>query len=469
MLKEIPFGAWTPDLAPSKSNHVIEAWNVYPTSNGYAPVPGFEQIAPTLGAALVGGGSFASSTGVYTLLAATAAKLRKYTSHAWSDVLTPITTSKRWYFAQFGDNIVYANGGALGKYDLLTGAAANISGAPSNAIDVATVGDFVMAALDDSQIQWSSFNDCTAWTPGTNQADIQPLLDGGPAVRIVGGQYGIVFQTNCIRRIQYTGQPDIWFQIDKISPEIGCMAGGSVAYTGRLIFFLSERGFEMCDGENVAPIADEKFNRWFFANFSRSDIAQMWSAIDPRNAFVLWAMPGNPGLIIAYSWTLKRGTAILVDNSALLTGLTEAVSIDELDSIYGDIDAVPISIDDPSLAGGNPVLMIVNNDFEIGALTGASLEATIRQDNIELTPGRRSRVRSYRPITDATSATVSINAKMKAGDAEARVATSEMRENGKMPIRANGRFLDTRLTIPAGHTWSYVQGGEYEFEPGDGR
>jgi hypothetical protein len=469
MQKAVPFGEWLPDIAPSNSNHVIVAWNVYPMANGYAPVGGLETITPTIGEAFLGGGSFASSTGVYTLLAGTASKLRKYASATWSNILTGLTISKRWYFAQFGDNIVYANGGQLGRYQLIPGTAAVIAGAPTNAIDVATVGDFVMAVLDDGNIQWSSFNDCTAWTPGTNQADKQPLLDGGPGVRIVGGQYGIVFQRNCVRRIQYTGQPDIWFQIDKISPEIGCMAGGSVAYTGRLIFFLSERGFEMCDGENVAPIADEKFNRWFFANFSRSDIANMWSAIDPRNAFVMWAVPGNPGLIIVYSWTLKRGTALLVNHSAVFTGLTDVVSIDQLDSIYGDLDSVPISVDDPSLAGGNPVLMVVDNDYLIGALSGTNLEATIRQNNIELTPGRRSRVRSVRPITDALNASVGINAKMKAGDGESIRTTSEMRSNGKMPIRANGRYLDNILTIPAGETWSYVQGCEYEFEPGDGR
>src|SRR6185369_15289408 len=110
------------------------------------------------------------------------------------------------------------------------------------------------------------------------QSDFQPLLDGGPFVRIVGGEYAIVLQKNTIRRVTYVGPPVI-FQFDVISPEVGCLAAGSVANVGRLIFFLSERGFEMCDGETVTPIADEKINRWFFLRFSRSDIGNMWAAI----------------------------------------------------------------------------------------------------------------------------------------------------------------------------------------------
>jgi hypothetical protein len=58
---------------------------------------------------------------------------------------------------------------------------------------------------------------------------------------------------------------------------------------------------------------------------------------------------------------------------------------------------------------------------------------------------------------------------MRAGDAESIVSAASMRSNGKMPIRANGRYVNLALTIPAGETWSYVQGCEYEFEAGDGR
>jgi len=465
LLKEIEFGAFTPDLAPSHSPHLTVAQNVRPIANGYAPFGDFLSVAGDLGAAFVGGGSFIGSDGNSTLLAATAAKLRKY-SGSWSDV-SSIATTHRWHFAQFGDNVIYANGGALGKYDLIGATAGSIAGAPTNAIDVATVKDFVVSLNADSSINWSDDNDSSNWTTG--QADNQPLLDGGSGVRIIGGEYGIILQKNTIRRLTYTGVQDVWFQLDVISPEVGCMAAGSACNVGRLIFFLSERGFEMCDGESVTPISDEILNRWFFGQFSRADIGNIWSAIDPRRNEVLWAMPGSPGLILLYNWSLKKFSYIVTGVTGLLNGLTPAISIDALDAIYGNLDAIPLSLDDPSFAGGNPLFLVANASNVIGSFSGTAMAATLQQKNIELTPGRRTRLRSMRPVTDATSASASVNVKLNAGDGENLVAASSMRGNGKLPIRANGRYFDNSLTIPAGTTWTYLQGCEYEFEAGDGR
>lgn len=466
MIKVVPYPEWSPDAAPTGETLSI-AKNVVPIVNGYSPVGAFQAITSSLSEACSGGGAFADDNGQYTLLAATASKLRKYSS-TWSDV-SSIVTSGRWQFAQFGNNIIYANGGALGKYDLSAGTAANISGAPSNAIDVATVRDFVMTLTDDAQVVWSAFNDSTGWTAGTDQSDFQPLLDGGPAVRIVGGEYAIVLQKNTIRRVSYVGPPVI-FQFDVISPEVGCLASGSVANVGRLIFFLSERGFEMCDGETVTPIADEKINRWFFAQFSRSDIGNMWAAVDPRRPIVMWAMPGTPGLILCYNWVLKKWSHIETDVTCLFNVLTAATTLEDIDVLYpSGLESINLSLDDPSFAGGNPILIVGDGSNTLGSLSGSNMEAMLRHPNVELTPGRRSRVRNIRPVTDATSASVSVNAKMRTGDAESIVSTSEMRLNGKMPLRSNGRYNDITLTIPAELPWTYIQGCEYEFEAGDGR
>lgn len=467
MLKEVPLGEFQPDLAPSHSNHLTVAKNVRATANGYGPVGSFQAITSSADEALLGAGSFAASTGDYTLLAATGTKLRKYDA-SWTDVLS-VTTSQPWRFAQFGDNVVYANGGQLGRYQLIPATAGVITDAPVGAIDVATVRDFVMALTSDNQAVWSGFNDCTAWTAGEDQSDFQPLLDGGPAVRILGGEYAIILQKNTIRRVSYAGPPVI-FQFDVISPEVGCMAAGSVTQLGRLVFFLSERGFEMCDGQEVTPISDEKLNRWFFDRYSRSDISNMSASINPRTPEVWFAMPGTPGMILIYNWLLKRWTYLELDVAHIFYGLTAAVALETLDTFYpSGLDSIPLSLDDAAFAGGNPVLMISDSSHVIGSLTGAAMEATVRQENIELTPGMRSRVRNLRPVTDATNASATVNAKMRAGDGEDVVSASAMRSNGKMPIRANGRYLDTTLTIPAEEHWSYLQGCEYEFEAGDGR
>jgi hypothetical protein len=102
-------------------------------------------------------------------------------------------------------------------------------------------------------------------------------------------------------------------------------------------------------------------------------------------------------------------------------------------------------------------------------MSGANLAATFQAKNIELAPGKRSRLRSIRPVTDATTATAIVDARMRAGDSEDLNTAATMRTNGKMPIRANGRYHGLTLTIPASAAWTYVQGCEFEFEAGDGR
>jgi hypothetical protein len=466
MLKAYRFGEWLPDLPPS--GNVIIARNVYAIDGGYSPVPSYSAITPTVGAPLSGGCAFVGSDGTASLLTATSANLYKYSGSAWNSVLA-VSTSARWRFCQFGDNIIAANGGTLVSYGLITGIAAAISGAPT-ATDVATVRDFVFAAGINGNKQlvgWSAFNDSTSWPMDgiTNQSDQQPLPDGGEAVAIVGGEYGIILQKKAIRRVTYVGG-DVIFQIDVISPEVGCIAQGSVCNAGRLIFFISERGFEMCDGENVIPVADEKFNRWFFSTYSRADIANVWAAIDPRRSLAMWALPGSPGRIICYNWVLKQAAYIETDVQAMFTGFTSAISVDSL----GDIDTIVGSLDDPKYQGGYPLLLISDNATNsVGAFSGSALEATIKIANVEPSPGARSRIRSLRPITDAINASATINARMRAGDGEDTVSAATMRSNGKMPIRANGRYNTIALTIPAAEVWTELQGVEVEFEAGDGR
>lgn len=463
--KAYPFPEWTPDLA---NNVLARAVNIRAIANGYAPVKSLQVVATDLGAAFNGGGAFIDSGGGSTLIAATAAKVRKY-SASWADIAT-VGSSQVNRFAQFGDNVLIANGSTVKSYGLLTSAYTTPTAAPS-LIDVAQVRDFVMGITTDNAVQWCQFNNSAVWTTGTNQADKQPILSSS-GVRIIGGEYGILIKKQGITRITYVGVEgglDVIFQFDEISAEVGCMAGGSVCNVGRLIFFLSERGFMMCDGQTVEPIGDEKFNRWFFANYSRTDIAGISAAIDPRNSCVMWAMPGINGRILVYNWVLKRATVIETPITGIMTGYTAGVSLDALDAIYGNLDAIPISLDDPSLQGGSPVLLVANLNNELCALTGGNLEATLRLNNIEPSSGRRSRIRGLRLISDATDASATIDSRMREGDAEGIVTAATMRTNGKMPIRANGRYNTVEVKIPADATWSNIQGCEIEFEDGDGR
>lgn len=472
MLTTVPFGEWLPDLS---GNVVRRAENVRAIANGYAPVKAFQAITtpiPLNGTAtkFYGGGAFIDSTGTSHFIACSDQQVLEWNGSDWGeDSLHNSVAASPFRIAQFGDYLMIADGASFVYTSMTAEDYGSPTDGPATAIDVAQVRDFVMCLTTDNKVQWSQFNNAKVWTTGENQADYQPILSS-QGVRLIGGEYGILIKKQGITRITYVGAAGgIVFQFDEISAEVGCMAAGSVCNVGRLIFFLSERGFMMCDGAEVTPLGDEKFNRWFFSRFSRTDMENIWSAIDPRNSLVLWAMPGTPGTIIAYNWVLRRATTFSVNVTGLFTGYTAGASLEGLDEIYGDLDSMDISLDDSSIAGGNPVLLVVNDEIVVGALNGANLEATIQIDHVEPSPGRRSRIRSLRLASDATSASATVDARMRLGDAEANRSTSTMRDNGKLPIRSNGRYNTLSVTIPAEETWSFIQGAEVEFEPGDGR
>ena len=464
--KSYGLGEWLPDQA---GKGLSLAQNVFATATGYGPAKAPQAMAPAWVGQFLGGGAFIDSAGDSTMLVGLPTGWIRWTSSGWV-VGGSFSITGRAYFAQFGDYVAISTGSAVWAYNLTDGS----NNAPTNApdlIDVCQARDFVMGITTDNALQWSQFNNVLDWTTGTNQADKQPSL-WGQLRRVVGGEYVLALTDRSVVRGTYVGVEgglDIIWQFDEISQEVGCMASGSVANVGRLVFFLSERGFMMCDGQEVTPIADEKFNRWFFGKYSRSDIANIWAAIDPMASVVFWAMPGTPGTVIAYNWVLKRGATLQIDVQGLLNGYTAGVSLDGLDAIYGNLDAMTISLDDPTLQGGAPFLVVVDNENHMNALTGDNLEATFKLDNIEPTPGRRSRIREVRLVSDTLSANATIDARMRAGDGEAIRTASAMRTNGKLPIRANGRYNTLTVTIPAGSDWSYCDGCELDFEAGDGR
>jgi hypothetical protein len=334
-------------------------------------------------------------------------------------------------------------------------------------IDVAAVRDFVMGITTDNAAQWCQFNNSSVWTTGTNQADKQPSL-WGQMRRIVGGEYGIILTDKAVVRVSYVGSVnDIIFQFDEISAEVGCMAAGSVCNVGRLIFFLSERGFMMCDGQEVLPIGDEKFNRWFFSTYSRADIAA--SGRD---------RPAQQRSEVGHARRYRADHQLQLGAEARhhhrdrrdrdLHGIYVGVSLDALDAIYGDLDSITISLDDASLAGRQPSSPARQQRQRAGFADRGQSGSALRLNNIEPTPGRRSRIRNLRLVSDTTDASATVDARMREGDAN-MVSAATMRTNGKLPIRANGRYNTVEVVIPAATDWTNIQGCEIEFEAGDGR
>lgn len=461
MLASIPFGELTPDLRAG----LIEAVNVWPMADGYRPVRAFEGITPAL-SGILGGCAYVGSDGTAAVLGGTATDLYRYSGGAWSSVLDTLTAAS-WRFDQFRDLVVGVNGGAPVKFDLVGGTADELDGDPPVSDLVATVRNQVFLAgdpSDRSMLAISGFDDAEGWEAGTNQALFVPFANGGDIMGLCGGETGLILQKRSIRRATYNGDGVTWWQFDEIARDEGCMAKGSVAQAGQTVFYLSEQGFKACDRNTVVPIGQEKIDRTFFETYSRSDIEKISAAIDPRSTTVVWAMPGNPGRLWCYNWSLGRWTTIDVGNTGVFSGFTANISLDAIDALYpGGIDDLPFSLDSAILAGGNPLFLVIRHDGVVGTLSGDNLAARLATMPTMLAQGRRMRIRRAMPLCDATQGTVTLDARARAGDPPRPEISGAVRPNGSVPIRANGMAVGVRHAIPS-QVWTYCRGCELEGE-----
>jgi hypothetical protein len=455
------FGQLEPDKAAHLQEGLRQADNVYPSPNGYRPIQAFEAITDPLDETFQGGATYVASDGTVNLLAGTSTDLYLFDSSTleWGSIESGLSAG-RWYFTQFGDVAVATHGGAPLAIDLTAGTAAALGGSPPTAAFCVTVREFVVlgqADGEENKIAWSGFRNEASWTPGTNQSDEQPLLSGGGITGLAGGEFGLIFQRSQVTRMTYIGEPLI-FQLDVLSPNIGCVAAGSIAQAGRQTFFLSERGFMVTDGNDVAPIGDQIIDRTFLDSYSAQDLELIYSTVDPKQNIVVWVMPGK---IWGYHWGLKQWFTSDQQLKAAFQGFTPGIDLDSLDALFPDLDDMEISLDDGRFKGGAPLFLVVNSSDEVGTLTGDNLRATFEQPHIELIPGRTSRITRIRPITDATDGiSVGVIAKQRLGNTGTTESFGDLEASGDIGIRASGRTHKFTTSIAAGTAWSYVQGLE---------
>lgn len=462
------FKGWAPDLFEFGHDGLVTARNVIHGFNGYEPVRGLTAFSASLGRAWKGGGWFKGSSGDTAMLAGSNDGLYLLSASA-ATLKYAGSYSAQWYLAQFGDRILCVNGAAPLKYTLATSTGALLGGTPPTASYIAIVDPgFVFLAGNSSatnRVYWSGLEDPEGWTLGTNQCDIQDLPDGGPVTGVAGGEYGIVFQDNAIHLFQYVGGAEIFVR-RKISDSIGTVAHGSIAQVGNRYFFYDQRGFyQLVDGQ-LSPIGKGKVDRTFAETYSVGEIqSNIRACVDPDRSLVFWSMPGK---LWVYNWDTQEWSEItIVGLVGITVGATSSATLEDIAITYPAIEDVPVSLDDASWQGGDPVLLAVKSDFILYSFSGDYLAATLRLTRQEIYPGRATHVRSARIIGDITSGvSLSIDSRLRIGDTPRNVVSSELRASGETPIRISGRYLQPEVITEAAASWRFIQGLELEGAPG---
>lgn len=472
----IPFGEWLPDLPDYENPGVTVARNVVSGILGsYKPLGSLAAISDALDNRAQGAGAAEDDANAFYFFAGDVAKLYSLASGVFADVSKVATTyttpaTGGWEFQQWGNTIIATNFTEDVQVITLGGANfADLAGSPPKAKHIAIVGDFVVLGNLDTgsplprRLHWSPFNDPTAsWTPNpTTQAGRQDFPDGGAISRIIGGEYGTVFQENAIRRMTYVGFPFI-FQFDKIEKNRGTKSPGSVIDIGTDIYYLGQDSFYKFNGSYSVPISANKVSKTFFADFDQDYPDRVTAAIDPINTNIIWSYPGvgnvsgTPNKLIIYNWTAKRWTDAEVITEMITNHVSPGVTLEGLDAVSTDIDALPASLDSNLWKGGSRLLTAFNSSHILASFTGIPLDATLETAERMFTPGERTFIAGIRPIVEEGTVTVQVAKKGTLEDAFVWSVASSRGVNGECPVRSNGRYHKIRVNISG--NFKYAKG-----------
>ena len=383
-----------------------------------------------------------------------------------------LASTEAWEFAQFGDVVVAVNqNNAPQAYTIASSTAfAALAGSPPQAQHVTVISNhLVLSGIlnNPHRVAWSALDDITGWTPGTNGSDTQDFGDGGEVQTVAGGEFGVVFQAEAIRRMVYVGGDTI-FEFERIVEGEGLAANAhySVIRAGPRVFFLGTSGFQsITAGQYPVSISKERFHRTFLEDWDDGSPQLFVGVNEAKSSRVWWfykASSGATGLFnraICYDWALDRPTYVSGLSGEFPASLAQpGVTLEGLESLgFTDIDAMSISLDDFAASGGL-LLGLFDSSHQLGFLTGSRLEATLETPDFAF--DRRYTVTAQRPVTDAATVYGSFSIRPRIADTPTQSAETAMNDVGFCPHHGDTRMSRFRLRVPAGETWTFATGTE---------
>lgn len=475
----LPAGEYRPDVSDYEASTTRNLLNVVPRGDGYGPFFDFAALSQSLPGACRGGFVALKQDGSVAIFGATATKLylMDNTTFEWTDVskggtdYDDIPTADQWGIRQFGNLVVAVQANVVPQvYDLTTSTAFDdLGGSPPQTRYIDIVGRFIVLTglvSNPYRIQWSGLNGATTWTSGVNSSDFQDLPDGGVVRGVSGGESGVIFQDQAIRRMTYLPGSPLIFQIELIARDKGLYAPYSLMRAGERTFFYSSQGFHVIlPGQYPTPIGREKVDRTILNDLDKANLRYFIGAIDPRNTRVFWAYKSVSGptggfdKILCYDWVLDKFTPLSIQGEFLFTITQPGLTLEGVDAISTSIDALTSSLDDFTTIV-TPEIGMAAPDHTFGFFRGQSLEAVLESAE-QGTDGQTIKLRGFRPVTDASALFGSASSRMTqqatATDGQ-EVAINPT--TGRCDMIVSTRYSRMKCRIPAGTQWSFFAGVE---------
>lgn len=460
------FGPWQPDKGGVNSGTCATCEGVIPQAAaqglGYGPFPSLTVPggAGVLGGTPRGGLSAQKTDGNWAFFVATDTTIEELQSdYTWSsiDTLRTYTVGDDVSFALFGNYLISTDTTeGMKAYNVITPAGNNaVSTAPAaRAVFVMNNVLFALgSAAEPNAFQSSDINDHTNWSSGA--ADGKVFEDGGA---LVGGAdlkngLGVMFQERAIRFVQF-GDGASTYTLTKISDGIGCVSERTiVAYDGRVAWWDDDGPWMMDTSGAPRPIGHDKIVDWAAANIGSDQYSQMQGAYDPERKVFLWRV--DESRLLCYAWLVDEWSVLPVSTSALFR---IAVPAGTFDSLTGSFDDLTGTFNE--LGGGisSPSLCAINSALKFASFTGTNMAVTL-ETGVIAQPATLL-FRWATPDDDADGGTLQVGVSDRRDVALTWKSGNSRTDSGRVEMRARGKLFAFRRNIPAGTSWTYVNGVE---------
>ena len=462
----MPRVAWAdflPDLADLDSPVAPIATNVIPGANSYRPIAGPSAYSDALPADPKGLWLAKTNAGDFQAFAGTAATLQKLSGTSWGEIGSSfsVPTDENWSGVQFGTEFFWNNAtDGLEKFDIEAGSSTSAVGGSSQAakhMDV--VEDYIMVgntATSPRQVHWCDTNAGSTWTGGNSGSQTFP--DGG-AITAIAGAANLVIQEYIIRRIIPDPGGDI-FKFEKLEQSKGSISPESVIRFGETFAYLAEDGFWF----NGEPIGQNAVNHYFLSTINQNQLYTVLGRIDPQHSLFWWhyrtGETSTYDRALIYNWMTKKWANVEMDVLFAAESATTGITLEQLSTVYPDLETVPYSLDSRVWLGGRPVYAVIDTDKKLAFLEGSNLAATLDTGERQFIPGSRARVKGVRPLIDNAAATIKVRAKNRLGDSASFSSAISQQNSGRCPMNKGGRYHRFRMDVAAGEVWGHTQGIE---------
>lgn len=477
-----PIADYRPDVAVVNGSFTDTLVNVLPADGGYIPMPSAMVVSHALEEKPLGCIAFRSGHGVKIIVGGKQ-KLYSYDSQTkgWKDISQSGVTyqaneENKWSFALFGQRVIAVNKNDKPQAFNIRSSERfeDLEGSPPQAGLVKVWGPFVcLMQLTDhpNRIHWSGLEDATHWTVKQKDCDFQDFPDGEYVQGATESSNPLIFMRSAIYAGTFVAGSKIVFTFQKIQDKRGARSAASIACRGSDAFFASDGGFYQisADGQ-LLPIGFEKVDRTVFKTFDKFALDEMQGVIDPIDNRIYWSLKrgNNEQTTFVYDWGLQKWSTLQGKPFTLFPVFTTGYTLEQLDEISINLEALPASLDSPRWQSGAPMLGAFDENNCLVMFTGAPMEATVVSQEMGAPDGSFNFITKMFAEVDTTQGLLSIGER-RLRNHQTPITWHKEREcsyaTGAYHGRSRNRYHRFKLHLPKDEPWTAITGFDVDLRP----